>query len=363
MDNSSFKRQFNTGMLILMRINYFDYFRAIAIIFIVAGHSYSLWGINTLPEKVAANIITGGTSLFVFISGFFFHHLFYKNFQYRTFIKKKIKNVLVPYLVLSTLAFLLIAVILQNGFFQTTGDSSNFLDYFSLYFKCIYSGRILTAYWYIPFIMFTFALSPVFLRFIELPRSNQFTIFIVLLFFSMIVHRPASNLSVLHSFIYFTPIYLLGIIFSIHQEKALTFLKGKITLLGAGVLFISLLQIKLYGTHGNFHKAEIFLYNGIDIIIIQKILLIFFIIAILQKFANEHIHVLKYLASVSFPIFFIHPWILFFINYYSVTDYLLFLPGMGIFIIITCTGVLGSILVANVIKLVLHQRSIYIVGQ
>jgi peptidoglycan/LPS O-acetylase OafA/YrhL len=55
-----------------MRLNYFDYFRAIAIIIIVAGHSFSLWVIDTLPEKVLANIITGGTSLFVFISGFFF---------------------------------------------------------------------------------------------------------------------------------------------------------------------------------------------------------------------------------------------------------------------------------------------------
>jgi len=89
-----------------IRLNYFDYLRAIAILFIVAGHSFSVWSIDTLPEKVLANIITGGTSLFVFISGFFFHHIFYKDFEYKVFIKRKIKKVLVPYIILSTLAFL-----------------------------------------------------------------------------------------------------------------------------------------------------------------------------------------------------------------------------------------------------------------
>jgi len=43
-----------------------------------------------------------GTALFVFISGFLFHHIFYSRFNYRAFISRKIKDVLVPYLVLST---------------------------------------------------------------------------------------------------------------------------------------------------------------------------------------------------------------------------------------------------------------------
>jgi len=106
---------------------------------------------------------------------------------------------------------------------------------------------------------------------------------------------------------------LLGIVFSLYQKEFLKFLDGKIILLGISVVGLSLLQINFYGTHGNFHKAEIFSYQGIDRIIVQKIFLIFFIIALLKKFSHNHIHILKYLASISFPIFFIHPWILFFI--------------------------------------------------
>lgn len=55
-----------------MRLNYFDYFRAIAIVLIVAVHCITPWYINTLPEMVVGNLIAGGSALFVFISGFFF---------------------------------------------------------------------------------------------------------------------------------------------------------------------------------------------------------------------------------------------------------------------------------------------------
>jgi surface polysaccharide O-acyltransferase-like enzyme len=294
--------------------------------------------------------------------GLFFHHIFYKNFKYQIFIQKKIKNVLFPYLILSTLAFLVVVIILGDDFFQQAKNLNSFLNYFTLYFKYLWTGKVLTAYWYIPFIMLTFALSPIFLKFIELKKNKQLLTLLTLLFFSMLVHRPEANLSPFHSFIYFTPIYLLGIFFSIHQDKALHFLEGKIILLGIGVVSLALLQIKSHGSYGNYHKMDMFSYHGIDRIIIQKILLIFFIIALLQKFANKQIQVLKYLASLSFPIFFIHPWITFFIKYSAIYEYLLFLPGFVIFIIITTSAVLGSILVAGLIKLIFKKRSSYIIG-
>jgi len=43
----------------------------------------------------------------------------------------------------------------------------------------------------------------------------------------MIVHRPEANLSPFHSFIYFTPIYLTGIVFSLYQENILKFFRRK----------------------------------------------------------------------------------------------------------------------------------------
>ena len=64
------------------------------------------------------NVLTGGTALFVFISGFMFHHVFFDSFKYQKFVMAKVKNVLVPYLILASLA---IAVLYtrDGGFFDS----------------------------------------------------------------------------------------------------------------------------------------------------------------------------------------------------------------------------------------------------
>lgn len=69
--------------------------RGIAIIFIVLGHSIynSGEGFPLLLE----NLLRGGTALFVFISGYFFHRIFYKDFDYSKFMKNKVQNVLYPF--------------------------------------------------------------------------------------------------------------------------------------------------------------------------------------------------------------------------------------------------------------------------
>ena len=345
-----------------MRLNYFDYFRAVAILFIVAGHSFSIWAIDTIPEMVLANVITGGTALFVFISGFFFHHIFYKNFNYKKFMLKKTLNVFFPYLILSTAAFVLIITILNKPHTQLINESGGLTEQFLLYFKYLWTGRVLTAYWYIPFVMIVFTLSPFFIKFIESSKIKQVVIFITLLITAMIVQRPSYVISPIHSAIYFTPIYMLGIMFSGNSVKWLSIIKNKSMVLGALVLCLSLLQIKIYGTYGNFQKDDIFSFEGVDLIILQKVLLIFFIISVLLKLEDKHIPILKYVASVSFPIFFIHPWILFFINYYSIKDYFNFLPGIIVFGVITTIAFIGSIVIANMIKLTLKKRSNFVIG-
>ena len=130
-----------------MRLNYFDYFRAVAILFVVAGHSYRPWSINTIPEKVLGNLIFGGTSLFVFISGFFFHHIFYKNFHYQRFLFKKSKNVLLPYTILTIIGFSLIVVYLNNPHKLLTREINTIYDICILFSQYLWTGRTLTAYW------------------------------------------------------------------------------------------------------------------------------------------------------------------------------------------------------------------------
>lgn len=83
-----------------MRYAYFDYFRAIAIILVVAGHSYGAWERDTTVEYALVVVITGATAPFVFISGFFFHEVFYKKFNYSNFLKVNSKRFTLPILYL-----------------------------------------------------------------------------------------------------------------------------------------------------------------------------------------------------------------------------------------------------------------------
>jgi len=86
-----------------MYLNSFNYFRTLTIIFIVAVHSVVAENIeyNSIFSLTIDNIIAGVTTLFVFIFGFLFHHIFYKKYVYQKFIINKFRNVLIPYLVLS----------------------------------------------------------------------------------------------------------------------------------------------------------------------------------------------------------------------------------------------------------------------
>lgn len=344
-----------------MRLNYFDYFRAIAIVFIIAGHCFHPWNINTQTEMVIANLISGGSALFVFISGFFFHCIFYPKFQLKKFLIKKTKNVFSPYIILSSVGFIIFIVVLKLPNPYISGNLDTFSNSVYLYFKYIWTGRVITAYWYIPFIMMVFLCSPIFLKYIEMSKKKQFYIFIPLITISILVGRPLNDMNPLHSFVYFTPIYLLGIIYSINEKKIFNFIKNKSLILGLITLSISIFQVVTYNNYGN-NYSDTISFTCFDIILIQKIFMIFFFLSILRKLDNKEIPILKYIASVSFAIYFLHPWVLRGFSYLSVYDYVSFLPGSIIFLLNTLLVIGISLAGAKICKSIFGYRSRYIIG-
>lgn len=349
-----------------MRLISFDYFRGIAILFIVAGHSYGPWAINTFSERMLANIISGGTALFVFISGFFFHHVFYEKFSFKKFLGKKSKSVFIPYLLLSSIG--IFYYFYSSSPFPYSNslkieNLSSWIDYASMVGAYLWTGRIATAYWYIPFILIIFTMSPVFILYIRFNSKYRIIIFMISLLFSIFLHRPTGNLSPLHSVLYFLPIYMLGIICSLHRKSVIDFTKSRSIAIGSMVFLLSFLQALFYTGHGNFHKDEMFSYEGPDIIIIQKIAMCFFFLSILQRYESKNIPVLNLLASGSFAIFFLHPWILIIFENVGGQDYLdSFLPGIGVFFVTVPIVLIGSLLVAGTLKLGLKRSSRYVTG-
>ncbi len=348
-----------------MRLVAFDYFRAIAILIVVVGHSYGPWSINSFSERVFANIITGGTSLFVFISGFFFHYVFYDNFNYRGFLKKKLAFIFVPYAILSSIGivyYLSTKSPLPFSDILKIEALHSWADYLEMLGIYLWTGRISGTFWYVPFIIIIFTLSPLFIKYIELPKAYRNVIFLLLLIVSLIVHRPAANLSPIHSVLYFMPVYLLGIICSMHSEFMFKFIRNKTIIIGLIVLLIAILQALLQEGYGNRHKLDIFSYRGIDIIIIQKIVLCFFFLSLFQKYEDRKIPALTLLASASFAIFFIHLWCIKLLVKSGAITFFNFLPEFLVFVLTALIAVIGSLLIAYSVKLGLKKYSRFVIG-
>lgn len=344
------------------------YFRAVAIVIIVAGHSYGLaaWWIHTVADKTVANLISGGTSLFVFVSGFLFHHIFFSKFNFESFIKKKMHYVLIPYLVLSSV-FLASILSTRSGFnaeyFLQPGDGfyAQYLRPVALY---LWTGGVNFTYWYIPFIMVMFVLSPLFVAYVKARPSGRWILFGVFLAISLLLHRPVLNLSVMHSVVYFVPVYMLGILVSIHRERIYAALSHREGYLLVIVVGLALLQAIFVAKDGNYHKAP-FEYGGIDILLVQKIFMCLLIMTFLHRFENTSSRVLDTLADSSFAIFFIHP---FFVIGLEQTPLVRFtaevLPNLPLLRLLVMTAVVValSMLVAVVIKKIARGHSRSIIG-
>lgn len=345
-----------------MLINSFNHFRAVAILFIIAGHSFEVNGMqfDSILEVTIRNIVGGGTSLFVFISGFLFHQIFYKKYDYKKLMINKGKNVFIPYLILSLFPILWYVMKQTShfeGYFLPSGTGI-ISEYLIPTLKYYMSCRFLIAYWYIPFIMMTFALSPFHIKYIKINIKYQLLIILLLSVVAVLIHRPLYNINVFQSVIYFTPVYLIGITASIHKDKIYKYLKGKDLYLFLAVILLALYQSSL-GIVGNYHKPA-FVYGGIDLIFFQKIIFCFFFMIWLNRFESYNNRVIHAVAATSFTAFFIHPFIISFLikldlNFMATNSWFIFLIFVGT-LSMTC------IFIAKITKQVIPKYSRYIIG-
>ena len=347
------------------RLYAFDNFRAIAIVLIVAGHSYGPWVIDTLAEKFVASFITGGTALFVLISGFFFHNSFYKTFAWWTFLRAKLINVGIPYLVL-TGAYCVVVGWLSPERVPSTGalpwlagGTADFIRLFALY---AYTGSASPAYWYVPFILLVFVASPLFIRFIELKLPVQLAVLGASLLMSAIVHRPLDNNNPFHSVLYFSSVYLLGILTSAYRMHVFAFLQRYAPGIALLLAVVALVKVGVDGHHDNLQKAEIFAFRGIDIFLVQKCLQAGLILGLLTRFADRRIPVLRYVAERSFAIFFIHFWAQILLREAVPWMGASGLPGFYVALITASASLVASIAVANALRALLKDRSRFVIG-
>ncbi len=340
--------------------------RAIAIVLIVGSHCHSISNIvpNGFIQRLLMNLTAGGTVVFVFISGFLFHHVFYLKGKTNVFFKKRTVRLLVPYLILSIIP-IAYRILFEPNFWSSfipPGKTGALNEYFYPIFLFLISGDHLVAYWYIPFAMLLFLCYPLHTIFIKINYKTQILIMVIAFIVSIIVQRPLPlSLLFIQSLLYFTPAYLFGIYCSINKNRIYSLFRSKEYLFLIPFLCILLFQTYL-GIAGNSPKS-FFSFDGIDSILPQKIFLCLFLMIWLHRFENIDNKYLLMLANTSFAIFFLHGYVLRLLymvkGYFNIESFsqpvLVFFIHLIVLLTVSIAAALG-------IKKIFKENSSYLTG-
>jgi peptidoglycan/LPS O-acetylase OafA/YrhL len=236
----------------------------------------------------------------VFISGFFLHAVYREKFVYAGFVLKKIRYVALPYLSFSAFVIFLKMSVWILYFGHSFEVASQMM------LAQAARGYVLGAYWYVPFIMLTFLMAPLHMRFLESKSSLQGFLMLASLIVSALIHRSVDNENVLQSAVYYTPFYLLGIFYS---QNLRWFAKNSHVVMSiTGLLVVALLILQSYVVvhAGNYYKPALE-YGGLDLMALQKFFLCVFLAEFFRFIAQHHeLPASRGLAESSFAIYFLH---------------------------------------------------------
>lgn len=329
-----------------MFLGYIHAYRALAILFIVGGHSIDAfqWG-NTTLETLLRITISNGSILFVFIAGYLFQHLSLK-YQLSSYFISKFKNVLVPYFLISIPAIIAFVFFLEResvwlGFYEQPIWQQIAAFYLT--------GAHLAPLWFIPFISLVFLLSPLLIW----ADKKPMVYFLLPIFILISCAYERSDIP-LENLRHFFSVYFLGMFCSHFKERINPIVSNYGYLFFSLFIILSLIFIEFTGQIPNVDYLNY----------LQKIIMsVFFLglfIALGKSIDSKSVSIV---ANVSFGIFFIHSYILTGtkIAYGAIFGHL---PqgGVLVYCLVTVFILLVSTLAILFIKRITGVNSRYIVG-
>jgi membrane-bound acyltransferase YfiQ involved in biofilm formation len=272
-------------------LRHVHYFRAFAIVSILFAH---LWELPTGHEdrpilySLRYLLFHASTIYFLFISGFLFIHLSGK-FDTKRYYMNKARYVVAPYALLSTLIFCV-----KHGQRLGTESTSELLKQLGL---TLLSGTAVGPYWYIPFAVITFLLSPLLLALP--PRALRW---LCLLACPLPLLGTRTSSIGLPLFVYFFPVYLLGCLAAMNYSAFTRFVRNSRWLLILAVVISSSLLVAR-GTIP--HSDGLRLTESL--FYIQKISICFLVLVALQRWDSHEAKLWSSIATYSFALYFTHP--------------------------------------------------------
>lgn len=273
-----------------MFLGYIHYFRALAIFFIVAGHSIAAfsWESNG-EERLLGIFMANGSVLF---AGYLFQHLSGR-FSPAKYYKSKVKNVIVPYFIISIPAIVIYVAFMQRDFVWPGFYENSVLEQILLFYA---TGAHLGPLWFIPMITLFYLVAPLL---IALDKTKSVYYFLPLfILISCIVDRGGFPLN---NFIHFFSAYLLGMYCSKYKDYINPLISRNMFLwatLGS-ILTLSVLEFVFMSSATNYVNY------------LQKLAMSMFFLGLFIKYNNSLTsEYISKIADTSFGVFFIHAYVL-----------------------------------------------------
>lgn len=326
-------------------------FRGLAILFVMLSHVESLRQLGSIGEFAYFTIVDA-TTWFVFISGYLFYYIEHKRFDYLSYLWKKAKYVILPYLVLSIPA--IVAGMLA--------DRARLLDLSPLAYvtwSLVVGGAVVGPMWFIPMIALFFVVSWLFNR-IAGGRMIYLATLIGLVI-SLFSTRPINDMNPFLSFIHFFGFYLLGMSAAkaghVTDRINQTRMSWVLIILGlAGFLFAAWMHDPNVGEELGFFNG----FGKFNSYQFGKLCLLVAVFFFLGRYAEFKNRFLGYLAEISFGLFFIHG---FFMLFFKKISQYVEIPSAGAtFMVELAMVTVGSVFAVFLIKLLLGKKSRYVIG-
>ncbi|MCK0132077.1 acyltransferase [Flavobacteriaceae bacterium F08102] len=295
----------------------------------------------------------GSTIYFLYISGFLFYYLS-SNFNRAKFYRSKLKNVILPYVLMTT-------VFLLFKYFNLVRHGENNVEFLKIWIENIVFGKAQYHFWYIPFIAVVYFVSPLLLKVPQKIWHYVMPIFFILPVFGT---RTGVDLTV-YQFIYFVPIYIIGMYSAMNYKAIVAFKNKYLYFFIAGAI---LSTVFLYLFYFNPWKSTFGVINLLEgLYYIQKISITGVVLVLFKSIQEKEIPLLNSLATFSFGIYFTH---LFFDGFFrnvknSILDFAgIQSNGMLVFVILLYAVllILINLYVLKFIKNILGKNSKSFIG-
>lgn len=326
--------------------------RGLAILFVLLSHINSFGALGQAGHYLYF-FFSDATTWFVFISGYLFNYIEGQKFDYRNYLGKKTRFVILPYLILSI--FAIMAGIAFERHLVMGLSVQNYIVW-----SLLVGGAVIVPMWFIPMILLFFLVSPIFHWLGKSPL--QYLAVTIGLAISLFTARPVENLNPLLEFIHFAGFYLLGIAVSASFKSLTDFKKKNSTMPLIVVSLILFCASSALYLLGKFKEAPGFIegYGNFNNAQFGKLVLLIAVFFLFDRFLNVRNRFLGWMADISFGLFFMHGFCM--AVFVKLTQKVPFTEPLAMVAAELAVVLGGAMLAVVFVKRMAGRRSRYVIG-